>query len=200
MTAVDFLRHGETEANDALLGRTDAPLSAAGRAAVVRQVAGRRWRAIFSSPLGRAQETAALCAAASGQPVEIDPAWREIDFGDWDGKPHRDLATEKRLAAFYERPADNPPPNGEPMHDVHARLADALSRLAARSDGPMLVVTHAGAIRVALSVLLAIPLERLWALRIACATLVRVEIGVDPKHGLWGEIVEIVQPPGGGAP
>jgi alpha-ribazole phosphatase len=193
MTAIDFLRHGETEAAGVLLGRTDAPLSAAGRDAVARQVAGRRWAAVVASPLERAQATAAVIAAASGQSVEVDPAWREIDFGDWDGRSRRDLAQDPRLAAFYSDPDANPPPAGEPMHAVRARITEALGRLAAR-EGPLLVVTHGGAIRVALSVLLAIPLERLWAVRIACATRVSVEMGVDARHGLWGEIVEIAQP------
>lgn len=200
MTTVDLLRHGETGAADALLGRTDARLCPAGRAAVERLAARRAWGAIVASPLLRARETAAILARASGQAFEIDGAWREIDFGDWDGRPRRDLARDPRLAAFYDNPDDNPPPNGETMRDVRTRIADALGRSAARQDGPLLVVTHGGAIRMALSVLLAIPLARLWAVRIGCATRIRVEMGVDPEHGLWGEIVEIAPPPAEHAP
>ncbi|WP_244534556.1 histidine phosphatase family protein [Hyphomicrobium sp. CS1GBMeth3] len=192
MTAVDFLRHGETDAGGVMLGRTDLPLSDMGRAAVERQIAQRRWVTIVSSPLARARETAAV-AAVSGQVVEIDPAWREIDFGDWDGQRRDSLAQDPLFAAFYANPDEQAPPNGEPMREVRARITEALDRLAKR-DGPVLVVTHGGAIRMALSVLLAIPLERVWAIRIACATRIRVELGAHPSHGLWGEIVEIVQP------
>jgi alpha-ribazole phosphatase len=196
MTIVDFLRHGETEAGDVLLGRTDAALSASGRNAVARQVAGRAWSAIVASPLARARETARIAAHEGGAAIEVDLDWREIDFGDWDGQPRRELARDERLAAFYRNPDANPPPNGETMAEARTRIAAALDRIAVRGDGPVLVATHGGSIRVAVSMLLAIPLERLWAIRIACATRIRVEMGTHPAHGLWGEIVEIAQPAG----
>ena len=200
MTAVDFLRHGATAAGDALLGRTDLPLTPAGRAAVARQVVGRTWSVIIASPLLRAQETAAVAAESTGQAIEIDPAWQEIDLGDWDGRPRADLAADARLASFYRDPGANPPPAGEPVDAVRARVAAALDRLAGCGPGPVLVVAHAGTIRMALSVLLAFPLERLWAVRIGCATRVSVDMGQDPVHGLWGEIVEIAQPDTGQRP
>ncbi len=193
MTAVDFLRHGETEAPEVLLGRTDAPLAPNGRAAVARQTQGRAWAAIVASPAARTQASAEI--AAGGRTIETDADWREIDFGDWDGRPRREIAGETRLGAFYADPEANPPPNGETMGAVRQRVAAALGRIAARGDGPVLVVAHGGSIRMALSVLLAIPFARLWAIRIACATRIRVELGADPAQGLWGEIVEIVQPP-----
>jgi alpha-ribazole phosphatase len=140
VTRVDFLRHGETEAGDALLGRTDPALSASGREAVARQFAGRRWPAIVSSPLARARETAEMAARESGAMIEIDPAWREIDFGDWDGLKHADIASDERLAAFYANADANPPPNGEAMHQVRTRITGALERLAAHTVDPVLVV------------------------------------------------------------
>ena len=194
MIAVDFLRHGRTETPGRLLGRTDAPLSAEGLAAVARQVQGRAWSAIVTSPLNRARETAAIAAGASGAPVEITPDWQEIDFGAWDGEPLATLAYDPRFAAFQADAETNPPPGGEPMHDARTRITRALEALATRASGPVLVVAHGGAIRVALSVLLALPFERLWAVRIGCATRITVEMGRSASHGLWGEIVEIAQP------
>jgi len=194
MTAIDFLRHGATEAGDALVGRTDPPLSEAGRASVAGWSAGRRWSAVIASPLRRARETAEIAAAGSGRAVEIEPAWREIDFGDWDGKPRAALAADPRLVPFYADPENNPAPNGESLGEVRRRVEKALRILAARGPGPVIVVAHGGTIRVALSILLALPVERLWAIRIACGTLVRVRMDDDPEHGLWGEIVEILQP------
>lgn len=194
MIAVDFLRHGRTETPGRLLGRTDAPLSAEGRAAVERQVQHRAWSAIVASPLSRARETAAIAARASGAPIEIAPDWREIDFGAWDGEPLAALARDPRFAAFQADAETNSPPGGEPIGDVRARITRALEALATRANGPVLVVAHGGAIRAALSVLLALPFERLWAVRIGCATRITVEMGESATHGLWGEIVEIAQP------
>jgi alpha-ribazole phosphatase len=200
MTAIDFLRHGATDAGDVLLGRTDPPLSAQGRDAVLRLTAGRTWSAIVASPLRRARETAEIAARHSDFQVELDPAWREIDFGDWDGMGREELAADARHARFQSDPDANPPPQGESIAEVRARVVAALERLAPRGPGPILVVAHGGTIRVALSELLAIPLPRLWALRIACATRIRVDLGADPVHGLWGEIVEIAQPEPGPIP
>lgn len=194
MIAVDFLRHGRTETPGRLLGRTDAPLSAEGRAAVERQVRGRAWSAIVTSPLGRARETADIAARVSSAPIEIAPDWQEIDFGAWDGAPLATLARDSRFAAFQADAETNQPPGGEPMHDVRRRIGRALDDLATRDSGPVLVVAHGGAIRVALSIVLAIPFERLWAVRLGCATRITVEMGRSASHGLWGEIVEIAQP------
>jgi alpha-ribazole phosphatase len=198
MIVVDFLRHGETESEGALLGRTDPLLSALGRDTLARQIArqsaGRAWEAIVASPLERAKASATIAAGVSGRTIEIDAGWSEIDFGDWDGCALSDLALDPRLAAFYANPDHNPPPNGETMQSVRTRVTSALGRIVSREAGLVLVVAHGGTIRVALSVLLAVPLERLWAIRIACGTVIRVEVGEHPSHGLWGELIGIVQP------
>ena len=193
MTVVDFLRHGATEQEGVLLGHTDPPLSEAGRIAIAEQSRGRSWNAVISSPLARARLSSEIATARS-QPIETDPDWTEIFFGDWDGKPLADLGREQAFTDFYAQPEANPPPNGETMASVRARVTAALQKLAAREDSPLLVVAHGGSIRMALSVLFAIPLDRLWAIRIACGTLIRVELGVHPDHGLWGQLLDIHQP------
>jgi alpha-ribazole phosphatase len=192
---IDFLRHGRTEAEGRLLGRTDASLTDAGHKAVTAQIAGRTWDAIIASPLTRAQETAALAGLSALKPVRTDPAWREIDFGDWDGLPLADLSKDARFSSFQADPEANSPPNGEPFSDVQARVETALRALAQGDQKRVLVVAHGGTIRTALSVLLAIPMQRLWAIRLSHATRVSVRIGWTDAHGLWGELIEIVQPP-----
>ena len=62
MTIVDFLRHGETETQDALIGRTDPPLTVAGCETVMRQISGCAWTGIVTSSLKRARETAEIAA------------------------------------------------------------------------------------------------------------------------------------------
>jgi alpha-ribazole phosphatase len=195
MTAIDFLRHGRTVAEGRLLGRTDAPLAETGLAAVVAQVAGRSWEAIVASPLARAQQTAAVAAHVTGLTLKTDPAWREIDFGEWDGQPLADLANDARFSAFQADPETNAPPGGEPLPDVRRRVQAALRDLISSGQNRVLVAAHGGTIRTALSVLLAIPLQRLWSIRLLHATRVSVRIGWTDAHGLWGELVEIVQPP-----
>ena len=58
----------------------------------------------------------------------------------------------------------------------------------------MLVVTHAGPMRVALHQVCGLPLDRLWALRIGFGTRIRLNFEVAADARVWGEIVEISQP------
>lgn len=134
-----------------------------------------------------------IAAAGGGTAIETDPAWAEIDLGDWNVRSRSELRSDAAARAFYEDPEANAPPNGEPVAQVRERITRSLEGLAAR-PGAVLVVAHAGVIRIALSILLDLPLARLWSLRINYATRVSIDMGHDPVHGLWGEIVEIVQP------
>jgi broad specificity phosphatase PhoE len=87
-----LVRHGETEwmERGRLHGRLDSPLSPAGRRHA--QMAAARLRlerfdAVYSSPLGRAMETAAILGAAVGQTPRPIDGLAELDFGWLEGAP-----------------------------------------------------------------------------------------------------------------
>lgn len=199
MPLIDLVRHGETESPGLLLGRTDAPSSQAGLDQVAQQTAGRSWDLIVASPLARARVPAEQIASEGKVAIRIDPDWAEIDFGAWDGRPVAELSADPTIAdamdALYREPAAWEPPGGESWHALQERIGRALSRLASQ-DGleRVLVITHAGPMRSAVSVACDLPFERLWALRIAYATRLTLRIGSDDSGRLWGEIIEIVQP------
>ncbi len=197
MPVIDLLRHGVTERPGDLAGRTDVALSEEGWRQFERQTAGRTWAAVVTSPLRRARDAAERLASARGIRVDIDPDWQEIDLGDWDGRPlaelRADAATAALLAKFYRDPTTAEPPNGESFGSLSARVARALGRLA-DLESDALVVAHAGSIRTALSLATSIPLGALWGIRIKPATRVRLHVARDPRHGLWGEIIEVAQP------
>ncbi|HKZ97773.1 MAG TPA: histidine phosphatase family protein [Hyphomicrobiaceae bacterium] len=199
MPVIDLMRHGETERAGDLIGRTDCALSQAGWTQFERQTAHGSWALVIASPLKRACEAAERLGAKRGLPVVIDPDWREIDLGDWDGKALAELEADPHSAAlmtqFYRDPETAQAPNGEPWAALRARIDRALARLAEGTDaGGVLVVTHGGPIRTALSLACAIPLPSLWALRIDPATRVRLALARHPERGLWGEILEVEQP------
>lgn len=202
---VDLIRHGETVTPGRLIGRSDPLLSELGRAQIDRQTQDRSWDTIVSSPRLRALEPAQRIGSDRELGVRIDDDWRELDFGAWDGRTLEELRAASETAdafmAFY-RSADAPAPpgGGESWHMLEARVAAALRRLldpSATDIAPpatVLVVTHAGPIRAALSVACAIPFANLWTFRIEPGTRFTLRVGRDGRAGLWGEIVEVVQP------
>ena len=195
---IDLLRHGTTGRDGYLDGRTDHPLSADGRAQFESQTARRDWPTIVTSPLRRAREAAQLLAGSRNLGLRIDEDWAELDFGLWDGRKselEEEPVIRAALAAFYRDPSTNPPPGGESWASFEMRIGRALTRLAHRArPGPVVVVTHAGPMRMALHQVCGLPLDRLWALRIGCGTRVCLNFEVAADARVWGEIVEISQP------
>lgn len=162
-----LLRHGEPELTGRMLGRTDSPATARGIAACVGQAAGLSITRRIASDLSRAR----ACAEAIG-PAEVDPRWRELDFGDWDGRA-ADAIERDALRRFWDDPDAAPPPGGERWSDLVARVRSAIAELPCE---PTLIVTHGGAIRAALHVLCGFDLRSLWSFALPYAALVTLEV------------------------
>ncbi|MNW21929.1 hypothetical protein D3C71_2231230 [compost metagenome] len=58
----------------------------------------------------------------------------------------------------------------------------------------MLVVSHAGVLRLAISRICGMPLSMLWAVRIDYGTRVRLRVERGDDDRLWGELLELRQP------
>jgi alpha-ribazole phosphatase len=195
---IDLLRHGQTGRAGHLDGRTDPPLDEIGWRQFAGQTQGAAWKLVVTSPLARARSAAEDHARRNGCTLRIDDDWAELDFGDWDGGKRSEIAATqdgaRRLEAFYADPLNSAAPGGESWIDLQQRVGRAIDAiLAEQALEPVLVVTHAGAIRAALSLILGWPLQSLWSLRINPATRIGLEIGRNDR-GVWGEIIEIVQP------
>jgi broad specificity phosphatase PhoE len=148
MTLLAILRHGPTEwsAMRRLQGRTDIPLSPAGRATVTAwrlppALAGCAW---LTSPLRRAAETAEIL----GLTARCEARLIEMAWGDWEGLTLAELGTHPG-AALAERAAaglDFSPPGGESPRQVQARLLPLLAEIA-RGGAAVGAVSHKGVIR-----------------------------------------------------
>ncbi|HUR18738.1 MAG TPA: histidine phosphatase family protein [Acidimicrobiales bacterium] len=156
MARLLLLRHGQStwNAEHRWQGMADPPLSSLG----VRQAeqAG-RWLAgaapVFSvvaaSDLRRSLRTAQIIADALGLgDVEMDPALRERDVGEWSGLTTEEIASRwpGDLEAWRGGRLSRPP-GGEDDEALVRRVVPALDRLCSRPGGAVLVVTHGGAIR-----------------------------------------------------
>ncbi len=149
MTELYLVRHGETEWNAArrIQGRTDIPLNDTGREQArqaAELLARRRWQGVYTSPLGRAHETARIIAERLGLAgvTDID-ALVERDYGEAEGMGFDEIE------ALY--PEGVRAPGQETREEVAARVVPALLELAERHPGERLViVSHGGAIRAVL--------------------------------------------------
>ncbi|WP_322962992.1 histidine phosphatase family protein [Sphingomonas fuzhouensis] len=162
-----LLRHGEPELTGRMLGRTDSPATVEGIAACVARAGGLSVTRRIASDLSRARAS----AEAIG-PAEIDPRWRELDFGEWDGLAARDIEPEA-LHRFWADPDTAPPPCGERWSNLVARVGGAIADLAPE---PTLIVTHGGAMRAALHVLCGFDLRALWSFALPYAALVSLDV------------------------
>ena len=140
------MRHGETEwsASGRHTGRTDVPLTDAGRAAARRLgtlVAGRSFDAVITSPLQRARDTCALAGFADG--VTIDDDLREWDYGDYEGLTTGQIRSQRPDWTVWSDGC----PGGEDAADVGARADSVIARLR-EYDGTVAVFGHGHCLRV----------------------------------------------------
>jgi alpha-ribazole phosphatase len=114
---------------------------------------------LHSSPLQRAQQLAEHLGQQLRLPVQSDARWMELHFGAWEGRHWNTIPRSQSdpWAANYHHVA---PPGGETHAALVARVRAALTELGQRSDGPAVVVTHAGPMRCALAAALGLPPEQ----------------------------------------
>ncbi len=191
------MRHGRTELDRHLIGRTNVALSEDGWRATRRQIERLEWAMVVTSPLKRAQAAAFEASDRAGTKLRIDPDWAEMDFGAWDGLETEVIRRDHARAFrdFYNDPSAHPPPGGETWDALKTRIDRGLrAALADPGASPCLVMTHAGAIRAALAVACGLERSSLWCFRIAHSAVLTLDVRHDERGGLWGEIVALQQP------
>lgn len=181
------LRHGQTDHNAKGIwqGQLDAALSQRGHeqalaaaAALVRFAPTR----VVASDLQRAADTGADVARACGIPLTLDPRWREIHAGQWQGLTNeevRERFPDER--ARHDRGEDfKRGGNGESITDVAERVAAALADLTASMGAgeTVVVATHGVSGRAVVAALLDLPQDLAWQ-RLS---------GLSNCH--WAEVVE----------
>ncbi len=140
MPKIYLIRHEETELRG-FIGRTDPPLTAAGREAAARKLGGLDVQAVYVSPLQRARQTAEAIRCAA-RPVVLENL-AEIDFGEWDGLTWEQI--ESKWPALARRKRDNwfatTCPGGESWQHFCARVERALEQVRA-GPKPAAIVAH----------------------------------------------------------
>lgn len=176
-TTVDLIRHGEPVGGRKYRGQIDDPLSDKGWRQMREAVADHHpWQQILTSPLLRCREFAHELAQRHQLPLETDPRWMEIGFGEWEGKTAEDIRAEdpQKLQRFMQDPITLRPPGAEPMTDFHDRISSAWQDLLTRfAERHTLVVCHAGVIRMSMLYLLGMPMKHVFRVQVSNASITR---------------------------
>ncbi len=173
MTKLILVRHGQTEWNSSgkYQGQSDVPLSERGlaQAELLREhFPVDAVDAIYSSDLCRARVTAETIAARFGLTVQLEPAFRELSFGDWEGLTYEQIVSgwPEGMANFLQHPDIMQIPHGETFAAVQQRATQRLQELlTAHAGDTFVVVCHGAVLRTILCHLLGIPLANVWRLR-----------------------------------
>jgi alpha-ribazole phosphatase len=177
-TTIDLIRHGEPEGGKKFRGQLDDPLSEKGWKQMWSAVNNKcPWDVIVSSPLRRCVDFASELAQKHNLPLEVDDRLREIRFGEWEGQTPKELTDvdPEILIRFWSDPIQNRPPGAEPLAAFRKRIASALNDVTAKHEGRhVLIVGHAGVIRMTMLNILDVPLDGIFRINVPNAGITRI--------------------------
>jgi probable phosphomutase (TIGR03848 family) len=165
MATVILVRHGRTEANatGTLAGRLPGVhLDETGTAqarAVGERLAGVRLAAVVTSPLERCRQTAKALTRhqPDGLRATVEKGLSECDYGEWQGRPIKELAKEALWRTVQSQPSAVTFPGGESMRAMQDRAVAAVRRHDARvaaeagPDAVWVAVSHGDVIKSVLA-------------------------------------------------
>lgn len=210
MTTVLLLRHGRTTANAGgiLAGwMQGVRLDETGE----RQVAGVAERlaqvplaAVVSSPLERCRQTAQAVAASRGADVAVDDRLGEVRYGDWTGRPLKELTKEPLWKVVQQHPsaAIFPGPEGEGLAATQARAVAAIRERNATlgPDAVWLACSHGDVIKAVLADALGLHLDQFQRIvvdpsSISVVSYTETRPFVVRVNDVGGDVAGLIPPP-----
>ena len=161
MATVILVRHGRTDANatGVLAGRLPGVAldgTGTGQAdAVGERLAAVRLADVVTSPLERCRQTARAITARQegGLRARTEKGLSECDYGEWQGRPLKELAKDALWRTVQSQPSAVTFPGGESMRAMQDRAVAAVRRHDARvaaesgADAVWVAVSHGDVIK-----------------------------------------------------
>lgn len=167
-TRIHLIRHGETEWNveRRMQGHLNSPLTERGRFQVrqLRKAIG-RIDVAYSSPSGRALETAEIILNGALKKIGRVSGLKEINLGIWEGMQIGRVEKEypKEYKTFWSKPSKFSVVQGETFFEVQDRAVKAVLDAARTHKGEsILLVSHAATIKAILAHFENRSLDKLW--------------------------------------
>ena len=124
--------------------------------------------AIYSSDLSRAKITAQFVADKFGLTVQTSTGFREVDFGEWEGKYFADLEKDdsERLKIFYTSPDKLQLDRAETFQQAQSRAMNELEKIIAThengGENRIVITAHGSINRLIICAILDIPIKNIW--------------------------------------
>jgi probable phosphomutase (TIGR03848 family) len=185
MPVILLIRHGENDyvKKNRLAGRLPGVhLNQNGQKqaqALAENLVGAPVKAVYSSPLERALETAAPIGQVLGLEVQLRDGLIEVDFGDWQDQRIKALSRTKLWKIVQGAPSRMRFPNGETFADAQHRIIQELEAIAGCHEPKDMVacVTHSDPIKLAVAYFLGMPLDTFQRLSVAPASISALYLG-----------------------
>ncbi|MBC8494232.1 MAG: histidine phosphatase family protein [Candidatus Thioglobus sp.] len=172
---LSLLRHGESVGGRIYRGNQDDPLTDKGWQQMLDSTQDQSWELIATSPLSRCHAFANhLQIELQAQLITLND-FSELGFGDWQGLSSQAIGQD-RVNAFKQDPINNKPPNAENLYDFQHRVLNSFNSVVNHKANSILIVAHAGVIRVIKSHLLNLPIEKMFTIEVMSASCENFEI------------------------
>jgi len=166
MPTLLIIRHGEND----YLARNKMPghipgihLNKRGLEQAVEIAGALSWlpiKAVYSSPLERAVETAEPLAQSLGLGIQLSPDLTDTDVGQWEGRSWKALSRTRLWKVIQQTPSQFQFPGGETFVHAQERVVRSLDAIAsAHGDELIAVVFHADPIKLAVAHYLGLQLD-----------------------------------------
>ena len=184
MTKLILVRHGETDWNrvNRIQGWLDIPLNEEGikqAEKLAKELSGMKIKAVYSSPLQRALQTARAVAGEYRLEIKKIPDIKEINFGEWQGLLVSEAKRKykKLYAQWLHEPLEVTPPGGENLEEVSRRVENACRKIVGNHPRETVcLVTHKVTASLIKCHYLNLDRNRLWELLPGNATWEIIEV------------------------
>jgi probable phosphomutase (TIGR03848 family) len=136
-------------------------------------------KAIYSSPLERAYETAQPLATALKLPIQTHPGLQEVDFGQWSGKENEDAKLQDLWKTIQEKPSQARFPGGESFIEAQQRIVQTLEEISSahQEEDLLACFSHCDTLRLAIVHYLNISLDDFHRLTVSPASVSALRLG-----------------------
>lgn len=169
MQSIDLLRHGLTVGGRLYRGKQDDVLTNEGWMDMSAATDYKLWDVIVSSTLLRCSEFAKSLSNEQNIPCHLDDRLEELGFGVWQGKSPDEIGLDV-IKDFKKDPIINKPEAAENLLDFQQRVLEAYQEILINfPDQEILLIAHAGVIRVITAHLLGIELKDIFSIEVPLA-------------------------------